>query len=167
MSIYISRDFNLVVDETVSLDGILQAVTAGGIEPQRADFKAGGSIGNREPIVGFKFKPFKFKVIAYPEGFDTLAMGQEVQLSFYDYYVDETTQAEMGIRHVYRGEIDPPTDSERKADELNQWDYEIKNQVLYQKFKNDQLLDELSLDKNAPLWNGQEYWPNRKRFLGI
>lgn len=167
MSKFIPRDFNLIVNENVSLHGMLQAVTPGGIEPQRADYMAGGAVGNREPITGFKFKPFKFKVIAYPDGLDTLAMGQEIILSYYDYIVDEESQTEMGIRHVYRGELDPPTDSERKSGDLAEWDYEVKNQVVYQKFKNDTLLDQLNSKENRIVYNGQEYWPNRRRLLGL
>jgi hypothetical protein len=167
MNKFIPRDFNLVVNENVNLRGTLEAVTPGGIEPQRADYSAGGDVGNREPITGFKFRPFKFKVIAYPAGFDTLAMGQQVTLSFTDYLVDEETNEEMGIRHLYRGEIDPPSDSDRKKNDLASWDFEVRNQTLYQKFKNDKLLDQLNLDESRVVYNSQEFWPNRKRMLQL
>jgi hypothetical protein len=164
----IPRDFNLVVNETSNLYGTLSATTPGGVEIQRKEFKAGGAAADRNPITGLKFMPFKFKVIAYPDGFDSLPIGQPLALSWSEYITDEENpDVEMGIRHYYFGELDPPSQSERKRDELAEWDYEVKNTRIYRKYKNEKLVDELDLNTNTMMLNGQPFWQNRRRILQL
>ena len=168
MSRLISRDFNLVINETHNLYGTLQTTTPGGIEPVRKEFHAGGSFLNANPILGFKFKPFKFKVLAYPNGFDDLPIGQAISLSWSEYMVDEDDPAnEIGIRHYYEGELDPAKEADRKREDLVEWDYEVTNMRVYRKYKNDKLIDEGDLGKNTLKLNGKPIWENRNRFLQL
>lgn len=166
-SLIIPRDFNLVVDETTNLYGTLSSTTPGGIEIQRKEFSAGGAILDRNPIVGFKFMPFKFKVISYPDGFDALPIGTTVKFSWSEYLIDEKDGTEVGIRHYYEGELDPPGQADRKREELVEWDYELKNTTIYRKYKNDQLLDEGDNNKNTLMLNGKRIWENRSRILQL
>ncbi|EFO33208.1 hypothetical protein TRICHSKD4_1834 [Roseibium sp. TrichSKD4] len=166
MSRLIPRDFNLVVNETLDLYGTLQTTTPGGIEPVRKEFHAGGSILNANPITGFKFKAFKFKVVTYPNGFDELPIGEPIALSWSEYMVDEDDPTnEIGIRHYYEGELDPAKEADRKREDLVEWDYEVTNLRRYRKYKNDKLIDEGDLKKNSLILNGKQIWANRNRFL--
>ncbi|WP_068087501.1 phage major tail tube protein [Polycladidibacter stylochi] len=163
----IPRDFNLVINGNQNLYGQLSTVTPGGIEVERKDYRAGGAMLDRQPITGFKFKPFKFKVAAYPDGFDALPIGEQLILSFTEYLVDENDGSEHGLRHVYHGELDLPGESDRKPGDLPEWDYEVKNTRLYQKFKNDKLIDEGSLKTNSLMLNGNRLWAKRRSYLQL
>lgn len=166
-SMLIPRDFNLVIGETDNLYGKLETTTTGGIEVQRADFMAGGAILDRRPITGFKFKMFKWKMLAYPDGMDSLPVGEQVSLSWSEYIVDEDSGKEVGVRHFYKGEIDTPNESDRKQGDLVTWDYELANTSIYRKYKDDVLIDEGDRKKNTLILNKKRVWVNRNRILQL
>lgn len=167
MTRIISRDVNLIVNETLNLYGTLQTTTPGGIEVVRKDFQAGGAFFDAQPIVGFKFTPFKFKVVAYPTGFDELPVGEPISLSWSEYLIDEDSNTELGIRHYYEGELDRPKEADRKREDLVEWDYEVTNMRIYRKYKDDKLIDEGDRRKNELMLNGKRMWAGRRRILQL
>jgi hypothetical protein len=164
----IVRDFNLVVNETENLYGKLIATTPGGVEVERAEYKPGGLMGDRHPILGLKFRPFKFKVVAFPRGLTSLPIGEPITLSWTQYALDEENpENEFGVRHFYECELDPPEETENKSGELVNWDYQAMNTRVYRRYEQDKLQDELDLKTNNPMLNGKRLWPNRRRILQL
>ncbi|MBL4785130.1 MAG: hypothetical protein JKY49_06855 [Cohaesibacteraceae bacterium] len=160
-------DFNIIVNETQSLHGSMISATPGGIDPVRKNYNPSGSLTDRNPIVSFKFSPFKFKVTTYPKGLASLPVGEKIILSFREYLVDDVDQTEMGIRHYYEGELDPPKESERKSGDLVEWDYEVMNTSVYIKYVDETVVDEARTKPDMLMLNGNVIFSGRNRILGI
>lgn len=165
--ILISRAVNIIVDEKHDLGEIIATVSPGGIVPIRKEVKGAGAYFKRNPITGFNFELLKLKVSAFPEGIDELPCHIPLTISFYEHFVSETDQSEIGHRHFWQCELEKAPEPERKSEEIPEWEYVGQNPRIYRRFTDGVLKDQGSTSSKIPLvLNGKTIWEKRSRLLG-